>query len=57
LFKKYIEKIVQASVKEILLLGTVGHHAELSSASSLLSQGSMAQAWSNAMFVELIEEL
>ncbi|MEE9525178.1 MAG: amylo-alpha-1,6-glucosidase [Candidatus Woesearchaeota archaeon] len=56
-FRSYIDKITQASVKEILTSGALGHHAEISSASRLESQGCFAQAWSNAMFVELIEEL
>ncbi|MBW2995832.1 hypothetical protein KY332_00870 [Candidatus Woesearchaeota archaeon] len=55
-FKTYIDKITQASVKEILTSGAIGHHAEVSSASSLKSEGCKAQAWSNAMFIELIEE-
>ncbi|MBR9692000.1 hypothetical protein GOV06_04380 [Candidatus Woesearchaeota archaeon] len=55
-FKKHIDKIIQASTTEILTSGAIGHHAEISSASSLQSQGCIAQAWSNAMFVELIEE-
>ena len=56
-FKRYIEKITGASIKEILWQGAIGHHAELSSASSLRSQGCLAQAWSDAMFVELVIEL
>jgi glycogen debranching enzyme len=56
-FKKYIDKIIEAGVKEILTMGAIGHHAELSSASSLKSEGCSAQAWSNAMFIELVEEI
>jgi len=56
LFKKYVDKIVEASTEEILMLGAIGNHAELSSASGLKSQGCMAQAWSDAMYIELIEE-
>ncbi len=56
-FKKYIDKIVKASVKEMLYLGVTGYSAELSSAAELKSQGCFAQAWSSAMFIELIDEL
>ena len=56
-FKNYIEKIIKASSKEILFSGAIGHSAELSSASAMKSQGCFAQAWSNAMFIELIDEI
>ncbi|MFC1704973.1 amylo-alpha-1,6-glucosidase [Nanoarchaeota archaeon] len=56
-FKKYIEKILNASTKEIIYSGISGCGAELSSASSLKSEGCLNQAWSNAMFIELVEEL
>ncbi|MFH1642138.1 MAG: amylo-alpha-1,6-glucosidase [Nanoarchaeota archaeon] len=56
-FNKYINKIMQASTKEILWMGAVGHHAELSSAERLSSKGSPMQAWSAAMYIELVNEL
>lgn len=56
-FKKYIDKILEASTKEILWQGTIGHHGELSSASEFKSEGSWAQAWSNALYIEAIEEI
>ncbi len=56
-FEKYVQKIIQASTQEILWKGCVGCHAELSSAKELRSEGCLNQAWSNAMFVELIDEL
>ena len=56
-FKNYIDKIVKASCKDITKLGIIGTHAELSSASSLKSEGCMSQAWSLAMFIELAKEL
>ncbi len=55
-YRNYIDKIIEASAKEILTMGTVGCHTELSSASHLSSQGCWSQAWSNAMFVELVRE-
>jgi len=58
--KKYrdnIQHILKASTKEILYEGACGHHAELSSAKEFKSQGCLAQAWSAAMYIELVEEL
>lgn len=57
IFGKYIKKIFNASSNEILWKGAVGHHAELSSAKMLSPNGCLAQAWSAAMFIELVEEL
>jgi hypothetical protein len=57
LFKKYILKILEASSSEILFKGIIGTHAELSSAESLKSQPTLSQAWSNALFIELVHEL
>ncbi|MCD5397111.1 MAG: hypothetical protein LRZ96_00775 [Candidatus Pacebacteria bacterium] len=56
-FKKYIVKILEASTKEILWQGVVGHHTELSSAKELKSQGCWSQAWSSALYLELIDVL
>ena len=56
-YGKYIKKILNASVKEILYSGISGCGAELSSASCLSSEGCLNQAWSSAMLIELIEEL
>ena len=56
-FKKYIGKLLKASINEMLYLGVTGYSAELSSASKLKSEGCMCQAWSSAMFIELIEEI
>ena len=56
-FSLNIRKILDASTEEILFSGAIGHHAELSSASALKSEGAWSQAWSNAMYVELVEEM
>ncbi|MBU4493094.1 MAG: hypothetical protein KKA61_01890 [Nanoarchaeota archaeon] len=56
-YKKYIDKILEASTKEILWQGAIGHHAELSSSKELRSEGCLAQAWSAAMYIELINEI
>ncbi|MFH1331723.1 MAG: amylo-alpha-1,6-glucosidase [archaeon] len=56
-FKPYVNKIVEASMNEILYSGMVGYHAELSSSKQLDSNGCLAQAWSSALFVELVDEL
>lgn len=56
-FEEKILRIIEASSKEILWKGAVGHHAEISSAARLSSKGCFAQAWSAAMFVELVMEV
>ena len=56
-YRNYIQHILKASTEEILYEGVIGHHAELSSASKLTSEGCLVQAWSAAMYIELIEEL
>jgi glycogen debranching enzyme len=56
-YRSYVEKIVAASTEEILWHGLVGHHAELSSAAELGSRGCMAQAWSAALYLELLSEV
>ncbi len=56
-YKKYINKIIEASTDEILWNGAIGSHAELSSALSMRSQGCLNQAWSSAMYIEMIEEI
>ncbi|MBS3130856.1 hypothetical protein J4212_00330 [Candidatus Woesearchaeota archaeon] len=57
--KKYyrnILKVMEAGTQEILWMGAISHHSEVSSASSLKSEGCMMQAWSSAMFLELLQE-
>ena len=56
-FKEYIEKIIKADTEEIFLKGITGAHSELSSAEKLESSGCLNQAWSNAMFIELVNEI
>lgn len=56
-YKKYIDAILNASRKEITKMGAIGHHAEVSSALRQTSSGCLSQAWSAAMYVELVEEL
>jgi len=56
-YKNHIQHILKASTRDILNEGAIGHHSELSSASKLSPAGCLAQAWSAAMYVELIEEL
>jgi len=56
-FSKYIKKILKASTQEMLYMGVTGYSAELSSAAELRSQGCFCQAWSSAMFIELIDEM
>ena len=56
-FREYVDKIVEASTEEILFSGAIGHHAELSSAANRESKGCLMQAWSAAMYIEMVEEM
>lgn len=56
-YKPYINKLLKASANQILYSGVIGHHCELSSAQKQTSEGCPSQAWSNAIFIELIHEL
>ncbi len=55
--KSHYKKIVQASTHEILWHGALGCHAEISDAQVLTSRGCVSQAWSAALFMELIFEM
>ena len=54
-FQKYIKRIIEASTEEILWKGCIGCHSELSDAKELSSKGCFNQAWSNAMFIEMVD--
>jgi hypothetical protein len=56
-FKYYIRRIIDASKEELLSMGAVGCHGEVSSASELKSEGCVNQAWSNAMYLEAKKEI
>jgi len=55
-YKIYIEKIINACNNECLNNGVYGAVAEVSSAKRLTGYGCLSQAWSNAMFIELLNE-
>jgi hypothetical protein len=55
-YKKYIDAITKASINDILYQGFIGHHSEISPASHQEAFGCWAQAWSAAMFIELMHE-
>jgi glycogen debranching enzyme len=55
-FEKYVEKILKSSARDILWLGAIGHHSEISSAEKQEARGCVAQAWSAALYIELINE-
>jgi len=55
-FERQINRIVKASTHEMLHLGASGFSAEVSSASQLRSEGCVAQLWSIATLLELLEE-
>jgi glycogen debranching enzyme len=52
-----IRKILDASTEEILWKGCIGCHSEISPARELSGKGCFNQAWSNAMYAELIDEV
>ena len=53
-YKEYIEKIVNASTKDILYNGVIGRPSEVSSASSQKAQGCGFQLWSAATYAEMM---
>ncbi|MEA1937288.1 MAG: amylo-alpha-1,6-glucosidase [Patescibacteria group bacterium] len=53
----YINTIMEASTNEILYGGICGHHSEVSSAEKQTSSGCGAQLWSNAMYLEVFDEV
>jgi hypothetical protein len=53
-YSKYISKIKQAGIDDILWNGIAGHSSELSSAKELKSEGSPCQAWSASTLIELL---
>lgn len=56
-FLKYIGDIAEASTEDILWKGMIGHHSEISSAAEQKAEGCGAQAWSAALYLEMIDEL
>ncbi len=54
-FKDRVEKIIDASTKDILWRGALGYASELSSAKHFDPAGSPAQAWSMAIYTELLD--
>ncbi|MBU4406324.1 MAG: hypothetical protein KKB24_01935 [Candidatus Altiarchaeota archaeon] len=56
-FGVYIDGILAASTRDILSRGAIGHHSEISSASRETAAGCRVQAWSAALYLELVEEL
>jgi len=53
-YKKYINTIKQASIKDILWQGGIGSASEVSSAAEQTGSGCLNQAWSDATFLELL---
>ncbi len=56
-YKKYVDKIVLASTKELNEMSAIGNLAEVSSAKQLSSKGCFAQLWSSSTLFELLFEL
>jgi hypothetical protein len=56
-YSNFINEIMEASTREILYMGSVGHHAEISSASVQGSLGCEAQLWSSAMYLGFFDAI
>jgi glycogen debranching enzyme len=56
-YRPYVEAVLKASTEDILWKGMAGHHSEISSAAIQKAEGCGAQAWSAAMYIELVNEL
>ncbi len=52
--KDYVFKIKQASMNDLLYQGSIGDCSEISDASTQVSRGAWAQAWSAATLIELV---
>jgi glycogen debranching enzyme len=55
-YGKKISSIVEASLKDMLFMGAIGHASELSSARQMEWGGTYAQAWSAALLLEFLLE-
>lgn len=53
-YEKFIENIINSGINECYNNGVYGAIAEVSSAKTLTGYGCLSQAWSNAMFIELL---
>lgn len=54
-YSEYINEIMDASTNDILYMGAVGHHSEISSAMCQESLGCEAQLWSSAMYLNFFD--
>lgn len=54
-YSEYINEIMEASTREILYMGAIGHHSEISSANRQQSLGCEAQLWSSAMYLNFFD--
>ncbi|MFH2021412.1 MAG: amylo-alpha-1,6-glucosidase [archaeon] len=56
-YKPIVDKIIEASTKDILYNGIIARPSELSSAAALKAEASLYQLWSAATYVELIKNV
>jgi glycogen debranching enzyme len=56
-FSNYVNKIFDASRKDLFFSGVIGGASEISSASHQTGEGCLNQSWSSATFIELISAL
>lgn len=56
-YSKYINSIMEASTNEILYMGTIGHHSEISSAHTQEASGCEIQLWSSATYLDFFDRI
>lgn len=56
-YEKTINKIIESSTKDIIELGTIGYASEISEYANQKPQGCMAQLWSTAFYIEMINKI
>lgn len=54
-YSEHINELMEASTNDILYMGAVGHHSEISSAACQQSLGCEAQLWSSAMYLNFFD--
>ncbi len=56
-YRKEINQIMISSSKDILRMGTIGFASEISSSKEQRAEGCMAQLWSSASYIEMIDKM
>ena len=56
-YRRDISKILLSSTSDILKKGTIGYGSEVSSASEQRAEGCLAQMWSSATYIEMVDKI